>query len=156
MTFNEYKQEVEKENGECQILHSVCDHNEKNCGKTSDRNAPKNVSWIDYWRAMTENYSNTLVCSSCIKYRIHDHNTSRPENIYNLKTHGIVTQYSSDVQLAMELGLISNDSGKRLEKKILLYEKDRNLAARKAGKPRLIRGWYRIQQKIIQKIIKYI
>ena len=67
MTFNEYKQEVEKENGECQILHSVCDHNEKNCGKTSDRNAPKNVSWIDYWRAMTENYSNTLVCSSCGK-----------------------------------------------------------------------------------------
>lgn len=91
-----------------------------------------------------------------IKYRIHDHNISRPENIYNLKTHGIVNQYSSDVQLAMELGLISNDFGKRLEKKILLYEKDRNLAACKVGKPRLIRGWYKIQQEIVQKIIKYI
>jgi hypothetical protein len=73
-----------------------------------------------------------------------------------LKTHGIVTQYRSDVKLAMELGLISNDFGKRLEKKILLFEKDRELAACKVGKPRLIRGWYKIQQEIIKIIVKFI
>lgn len=91
-----------------------------------------------------------------IKYRIHNHNISRLENIYNLNTHGIVTQYRSDVKLAMDLGLISKDFGKRLEKKILLYEKDRELAVCKVGKPRLIRGWYKIQQEIIRKIVKYI
>ena len=65
MTFDEYKQAVEKENGECQILHAQNTHNKKNCGKTGDRNAPKGVSWIDYWRAMTGNHESRLFCSSC-------------------------------------------------------------------------------------------
>lgn len=67
MTFEEYKNEVEKENGACQILHAEHTHNKKNCGKTGDRDAPKGVSWIDYWRAMTGNHSDTLECSSCGK-----------------------------------------------------------------------------------------
>ena len=67
MTFDEYKQAVEKENGECQILHAQNTHNKKNCGKTGDRDAPKGVSWIDYWRAMTGKLSEILECSSCGK-----------------------------------------------------------------------------------------
>ena len=59
MTFDEYKQAVEKENGECQILHAQNTHNKKNCGKTGDRDAPKGVSWINYWRAMTGKLSET-------------------------------------------------------------------------------------------------
>lgn len=67
MTFSEYKELIEEEYGECQILHAERDHSKKNCGKTSDRNAPKGVPWIDYWRAMTVNHDNTMKCSSCGK-----------------------------------------------------------------------------------------
>lgn len=67
MTYSEYKKSIEDEFGECQILHANYDHDLKNCGKTGDRNAPLNLYWIDYWRAMTGNHSNMLYCSSCGK-----------------------------------------------------------------------------------------
>lgn len=67
MTFSEYKELIEENYGKCQILQAERDHCEKNCSKTSERSAPNGVSWIDYWRAMTDNHLNTLKCSSCGK-----------------------------------------------------------------------------------------
>lgn len=67
MSFEEYKTEVEEKFDKCTILHSTKDHYEKNCGGTGDRTAYKGISWIDYWRAMTGNHSNTMLCSSCGK-----------------------------------------------------------------------------------------
>lgn len=67
MTFNEYKQEIEKKYGECTILQSNFDHDEKNCENTEDRVAYNNVSWIDYWRAMNGNTASTMYCSCCGK-----------------------------------------------------------------------------------------
>lgn len=67
MTFQEYKDSIVKEFEDPQILHANNDHNEKNCGGTGDREAPKGISWIDYWRAMTNNTANTMYCSSCGK-----------------------------------------------------------------------------------------
>lgn len=67
MTFEEYKQFIEETYGECDVLHANSDHTKKNCGGTGNRKAPKGISWIDYWRAMTGNHSNILYCSSCGK-----------------------------------------------------------------------------------------
>ena len=67
MTLNEYKRSVEEDYGECQILHAEKTHGKKNCGGTGNRTAPKGYSWIDYWRAMTRNFCDTLKCSSCGK-----------------------------------------------------------------------------------------
>lgn len=67
MTFEEYKQFIEETYEECDILHAKKDHTKKNCGKTGNRVAPKGIPWIDYWRAMTGNHSNTMYCSSCGK-----------------------------------------------------------------------------------------
>ena len=67
MSFEEYKQEVEKEFGECGVLDVNYDTKLKNCEKTGDRDAYKNVSWIYYWRAMTGLHSGTMACSSCGK-----------------------------------------------------------------------------------------
>lgn len=67
MTFNEYKESIQMAYGICQILQSNYDHREKNCGGTGNRTAPKGVSWIDYWRAMTDKTVGTLTCSCCGK-----------------------------------------------------------------------------------------
>lgn len=39
----------------------------KNAEKTGDRDAYGGISWIDYWRAVTNNFATTLHCSSCGK-----------------------------------------------------------------------------------------
>lgn len=67
MTLNDYKQFIEDTYGKCVVLNANKEHTKKNCGGTGNRVAPKNYSWIDYWRAMTGNYSSTMVCSSCGK-----------------------------------------------------------------------------------------
>ncbi len=67
MDFEEYKQEVEKEFGECDVLDVNYDIELKNCEKTGDRDAYNNVPWIYYWRAMTGLHSGTMKCSSCGK-----------------------------------------------------------------------------------------
>ena len=67
MTLSQYKQEVKKEFGECTILQSKSDHKKKNCGNTGGRSAYKGETWIDYWRAMTDNVATTMWCSSCGK-----------------------------------------------------------------------------------------
>lgn len=67
MIFSEYKELIEEEYGECQILHAERNHSKKTSCKTSDRNAPKGFSWIDYWRAMTCNHAKTMKCISCGK-----------------------------------------------------------------------------------------
>lgn len=65
--LNDYKAEVEKNFGTCTILTSNSSGSMTNANKTGDRDAYKGIDWIDYWRAMTEDYSNTLYCSSCGK-----------------------------------------------------------------------------------------
>lgn len=67
MTFEDYKQFIEENYGECDVLQASCDHEKKNCGGTSNRFAPKSISWIDYWRAMTGNHGTIMTCSSCGK-----------------------------------------------------------------------------------------
>ncbi len=39
----------------------------KNAERTGDRDAYGGVSWIDYWRAITQNHAVVLYCSSCGK-----------------------------------------------------------------------------------------
>lgn len=91
-----------------------------------------------------------------IKYRIHENNISRPGNILNLKTEGIVAQLKHDLQVASGKKLVSADMACRLYKKISLYEKYREISAMKFGKPRLIRGFYKVLQRLIELQISYI
>ena len=91
-----------------------------------------------------------------IKYRIHENNISRPGNILNLKTEGIVAQLKHDLQVASGKKLVSADMACRLYKKISLYEKYREISAMKFGKPRLIRGFYKVLQRLIEKQISHI
>ena len=86
-----------------------------------------------------------------IKYRIHEHNISRPGNIYNLKTSGIVAQYRLDLLRAQELHFVSEGKVERLKKKITLYERYRNVSAKKEGKPWLVRGIIKMIQQMLQK-----
>ncbi len=65
--LEKYKHEFETEYGKCRILTSNQDTTLKNCSNTSNRVAPKGWSWIDYWRAMTDDANTTLTCSSCGK-----------------------------------------------------------------------------------------
>lgn len=67
MTFAEYKEEIEKRFGVCDILDVTMDIKLKNADKTGDRDAYNYVDWIDYWRAITEKFATTLKCSSCGK-----------------------------------------------------------------------------------------
>lgn len=70
MTFEEYKDYINStynKGGLHVVRHFVNDGVMTNANNTSDRDADKNVSWIDYWRAMTGNYSERLNCSSCGK-----------------------------------------------------------------------------------------
>lgn len=91
-----------------------------------------------------------------IKYRIHENNISRPGNIYNLKTSGIVAQLRQDLAKAQELHLVSEDMVKRLEKKISLYAKSRNMSAMKVGKPWFVRGAIKMIQRVVEKQVSYI
>lgn len=91
-----------------------------------------------------------------IKYRIHDNNISRLDNIYNLQTHGIITQYKHDLETAEKLNLIAIDVSKRLKRKILIYKLDRNISAFKLCRPLMIRGFCKLLQGILRIIIKYI
>lgn len=59
---------IEEENGEpCKILTANEDCIVANANNTSGRNAPNGLTWIDYWRAMAEEYDTMLHCSSCGK-----------------------------------------------------------------------------------------
>ena len=62
-----YKEEVESEFGKCRVLTAKVDTTLTNCNDTSDRKAPKGISWIDYWRSMTGCYDTRLTCCSCGK-----------------------------------------------------------------------------------------
>lgn len=88
-----------------------------------------------------------------IKYRIHDNNLSRPANVYNLQTQGIVAQYERDLQLARNKNLISEDCAKRIEQKILLYNKNREYSAAKNGKVVFVKAIYKVLQFFVQKKI---
>lgn len=65
--FRKYINETYNKDGLHVVRHFVENGNMTNANKTSDREADKNVSWIDYWRAMTGNHSDPLYCSSCGK-----------------------------------------------------------------------------------------
>ena len=81
-----------------------------------------------------------------IKYRIHNNNISKPTNVYNLQTHGIVAQYYRDLQLARNKNLISKDNALRIERKILLYKKNREYSAAKVGKVVFLKAIYKVLQ----------
>lgn len=70
MTFEEYKEYINStynKDGLHVVRHFVNDGVMTNAKNTSDRDADKNVSWIDYWKAMTEHHEDPLHCSSCGK-----------------------------------------------------------------------------------------
>ena len=70
MTFEEYKEYINStynEKGLHVPLHFLKDGVMTNANNTSDRDADKNESWINYWRAKTGNHSDPLYCSSCGK-----------------------------------------------------------------------------------------
>lgn len=91
-----------------------------------------------------------------IKYRIHGNNLSAPENVFKLKTNGIIAQYRKDLLIARDNEFISINLAKRLEKKIYLYGMERRLAAAKYGKPRLLRAPYKFVQNILTYLIEQI
>lgn len=91
-----------------------------------------------------------------IKYRVHENNISRPSNIYNLKTQGIVAQLRHDLKLAEDKKLISQELAGRLEKKIKLYERSREIAAAKMKKPLFIRAYYKVLQRFVAKQVRNI
>lgn len=70
MTFSEYKNYINSTYNKDR-LHKVCHFNSDgeifNANNTSDREADKGVTWIEYWRAMTGLFENPLHCSSCGK-----------------------------------------------------------------------------------------
>ena len=70
MTFEEYKEYTNStynKDGLHKVRHFANDGEMTNANNTSDRDADKNVSWINYWRAMTGNHTDPLYCSSCGK-----------------------------------------------------------------------------------------
>ena len=91
-----------------------------------------------------------------IKYRIHGNNLSGQSNIFNLKTERIMAQYEQDLRRANDLGIVSTDTIKRLERKIDLYRKERKVAAAKYGKPKLLKAPYKLAQNILGRIIERI
>ena len=62
-----YKEEIEEAFGECDVLTSSFNQQVKNAGNTGKRKAHNGHSWIDYWRAMTDNHKHRLTCNSCGK-----------------------------------------------------------------------------------------
>ncbi len=88
-----------------------------------------------------------------IKYRVHENNISRPSNMSNLKTSGLVAQLKHDLMIATERGMVSDSLAKRLEKKIAIFKYNRNLGILKYGKPKIVRGIIKIPQIILQKWI---
>lgn len=70
MTYDEYKEYINStynKDGKHIVRHFTSDGTMSNANNTSDRDADKGVSWIDYWRAMTGHFENPLHCSSCGK-----------------------------------------------------------------------------------------
>ena len=65
--LNSYKSEFIEKYENLQQLTVSTSGLVKNAERTDDRKAYKDVSWIDYWRAMTGNHQTTLSCSSCGK-----------------------------------------------------------------------------------------
>lgn len=91
-----------------------------------------------------------------IKYRIHGNNLSGQSNIFNLKTERIMAQYEQDLRCAKGRGIVSDDTSKRLERKIDLYRKERKIAAAKYGKQKFLKAPYKLAQNILGCIIKRI
>ena len=65
--LSSYRTNFVQQFGEPDIVTVTQSGNVKNAEKTGDRDAHGGVSWIDYWRAVTQNYATTLHCSSCGK-----------------------------------------------------------------------------------------
>lgn len=92
-----------------------------------------------------------------IKYRIHGNNMSRPSNIYNLKTRGIVTQYRHDLDIALQQSLQPVNILKKLKRKIQLYYYYRQLSYIQSQiRNKYIRYPFKLLQKIVNKKIKNI
>ena len=81
--YQDYKKAIEEEYGPCTVLRADADLTKKNCGNTGNRTAPKGWSWIDYWRAMTGNYSQTLTCRSCGKEIFNDEPTEKQKKEFS-------------------------------------------------------------------------
>ena len=91
-----------------------------------------------------------------IKYRKHENNLSRPDNIFKLTTSGIVKQYKTDLLKAETCNLITNKVSRRLKMKIYLYKIERLLLMKKSTINKFIKVIYLIPQKVIHFFFKYI
>ena len=91
-----------------------------------------------------------------IKYRIHKNNISRPSNMNNLKTSGIVAQLNRDLSSAQMNHMISDSIVKRLRNKIFIFKLYRNLGIIKYGKSKIVRGIIKIPQLVLQKQVERI
>ncbi len=70
MTENElknYKQAFWAENAEPEVCKSSANQKWHNVPGSSGRHAWHGVTWIEYWRAFSETYSNKMTCSCCGK-----------------------------------------------------------------------------------------
>lgn len=63
----QYKSELVKKYGRCQLLNVAKNTTLKNCNNTAERVAYRGWPWIEYWQAMTGNTDTQLTCSSCGK-----------------------------------------------------------------------------------------
>lgn len=63
----DYSVHFHNENGEPYIIKLDKYETFKNLPRSSNRRAWGNISWINYWRALTGNYTNQMVCAHCGK-----------------------------------------------------------------------------------------
>lgn len=89
-----------------------------------------------------------------VRYRFHETNVSKPENIIKLSTNEVVSQYIDDIEYAYARKIIDSHICGSLKRKAMAYKIDRHLSVLKSQCPKAIRAILRMMQWVNIKYLK--
>lgn len=92
-----YAQEFCMENGKPNVIRLCNDKIVRNLPESSTHVAWRKVSWIDYWRALTENYKNQQECACCGKIIFADVDTKECQELVKIHRLSGRSEITADV-----------------------------------------------------------
>jgi len=95
--LSKYAQVFRNENGNPNVIKLSNYLNVRNMPKSSSRKAWGEVSWIDYWRALTGNYENQQKCACCGKIIFADVDTKECQELVKIHQLSGRSEITADV-----------------------------------------------------------
>lgn len=95
--LSKYAQEFRNKNGNPNVIKLPDYLNVRNMQKSSSHEAWGEVSWIDYWRALTGNYENQQKCACCGKIIFADVDTKECQELVKIHRLSGRSEITADV-----------------------------------------------------------